>query len=86
MESNFDIINTLLREVSTTLSSISVICPIQKEEINSIRSDQKKLEDRIDKLEKICDEAYGMTKTAKFIWGIISAIIGFAAAQLAKLI
>lgn len=86
MESNFDIINRLLREVSVSLSNISAICPLQKEELKALKETQEQLDERVTNLEKVHAEVRGITKTAKFVWGIVSAIIGFLAAELSRIL
>lgn len=77
MNTNFDAINSLLREVASNLSSLSTQMPLQKEAIDALKSNVKELEFRVSEIENNFAKAKGMTVGAKWLWGVIIAFITF---------
>lgn len=86
IDTNFDIINSLLREVTVTLSSLNTQLPIQKEALESLKKLTHELEDRVTELEMNCAKAKGMTVMAKIIWAAVIAIGSFLLSNIANII
>ena len=86
IDSNFDTINSLLREVTSTLAALNTQMPIQKEDLNILKVNVEELEDRVADLEISYAKVKGMTTTAKFVWGIIIAIVSFIVSNIGTII
>ena len=86
IDTNFDIINSLLREVTSTLSSLNTQIPIQKEALDALKEFVKEIEARVSVLETTYAKAKGMTTAAKIVWGVVIAIGSFLLSNIGAII
>lgn len=86
IDTNFDIINSLLREVTSTLSSLNTQIPIQKEALDALKDIVKEIENRVTYLENNYAKVKGMTTAAKVIWGVVIAVGSFLLGNLGNIV